>query len=872
MKRVYLLVAVCFLATLGYAERVTETDAAQAANNFFEMKSSASKPILRRVKSQSQTEMPSFYVYQNEGGEGWVMIAADDRVMPVLAYSRTGKFDLDNIPVNAKEWFARYDSEIRFAQQENLQADEQVRSQWSDLRQKRLTVSTATEVVSALVTTTWDQAPYYNQACPNDSYLTGNPYYGHPVTGCVATAMAQVMKYWEWPEKGTGSRTYSYTNKEYKDAGYKRNWPYGDITASFGTTTYDWNNMPKALDASSSSTQVKAVSTLMFHCGVACKMMYGEESGAVVTDAGNGMIDYFSYSNEMKEGGYNWAGYNVSDYEDLYYKADWIKILKDELDARRPIIYSGGVHCFVCDGYDSDDKFHFNWGWGGLDDGFYALTSLRPSTQYGIGGGDYDFTSNQYALFNIRPNDPTVLPAADREKFDIQMNAAISMEKDSVLYKKGEISVKANISNDGIADFNGNFACYLYSADSTIVRKINTITITDNTLPAGYYFETDYIKYTPTEDLYPGNYFIAFVYRPNGKTEKAVGSKNYAAKKDFVIYQKADLEMYSNISLYSGSWYKDETAQILVEVTNEGAADFDGELRLSILSADGTKTEIGVQQLTGENKIPVGWGGRVTFTITWAQTGQFSLIAEFRHTGETDWNLVGCTNFSSICPIVIEEYVKPTVIPDPYEENDTEDMAYKLSVPMFGKSGIATAQTTDASIHIATDVDYYHLQLAPNYDYTISAYIIHAENSSAYSARAQVSYKIDKWSTPVSGRTEEAKLEDGGEYMVKVEPKGTEGVGSYQLQITVKRVLRTDGLEQSNVSMSLFPNPTSDYLTVQLPSEPTTVQILTVTGQIVRQTAGEGTVTLNVSGLPTGEYLLRAVSNNTVQTSKFIKQ
>ena len=203
-------------------------------------------------------------------------------------------------------------------------------------------------IVGPLLVTTWDQIAPYNALCPSDPNARPDCN-GRVLTGCVATAMAQIMKYHEHPPQGVGSHSYTHST-------------YGTLSANFGDATYQWSNMPPALTAESSSD----VATLMYHCGVAVEMDYGAEGSSPTKDVPNALSTYFGYDQSIKH-----------IYQSNYKSDDWYTILRTELDAGRPIYYSGdnGVdgHAWVCDGYNSENHFHFNWGWGGdyLNDAWF---------------------------------------------------------------------------------------------------------------------------------------------------------------------------------------------------------------------------------------------------------------------------------------------------------------------------------------------------------------------------------------------------------------------------------------------------------------------------------------------------------------------
>ena len=393
------------------AERVSQEDAALVANNFMNVgntvsgvqKAPAKKMVLKKAATASENQ---YYVYENANGEGWVMVAANDVAHPILAYSNTGTFRTDNQPANLKVWLRGYDRQItRAAQDENYVANEQVQNEWKTLRKGANPVKAAV-VVSPLIKTGWDQdSPYWN-SCPQKS---GSRCY----TGCVATAMAQVMNYHQWPKNGTGSHTIKGTS----------------YSANFGSTTYDWENMLNSYSGSSTSAQKTAVATLMYHCGVAVDMSYGTAaeggSGAYTIDyngywsshgtmcAETALTQFFGYKSSTIKGYYRDG--SPEDGMKSWTKAEWIAMLKEELDAQRPIMYAGAGyedpsdpdtgygHSFVCDGYDSSDKFHFNWGWSNSCDGYYDVDALEPS-EPGSGGGNGEYNLEQDVIIGIVPD------------------------------------------------------------------------------------------------------------------------------------------------------------------------------------------------------------------------------------------------------------------------------------------------------------------------------------------------------------------------------------------------------------------------------------------------------------------------------------
>ena len=306
----------------------------------------------------------AFYVFNTPNG--FVIVSADDCATPILGYSNEGQFDVNNIPIQMQDYLLDFVEQIQYGIENHLEADEQTVQQWNLVRTVgQLTNNRSDEVVEPLLTTKWSQSSPYNMYVPN----------GYPA-GCVATAMAQIMKYWEWPVQGVGQHSYQWNDQT--------------LSANFIETIYDWDNM---LDSYGSSTQEQkeAVATLMWHCGVAVNMQYAPNaSGASSNDVLSALVNYFGYSEEMSQV-----------YKNNYSDEDWLNLMKSCLDLGCPIHYSGrdtstgSGHAFVCDGYDANNLLHFNWGWGGYYDGYFSINAMNPS--YHV------YTSNNMATINIRP-------------------------------------------------------------------------------------------------------------------------------------------------------------------------------------------------------------------------------------------------------------------------------------------------------------------------------------------------------------------------------------------------------------------------------------------------------------------------------------
>ena len=363
------------------AERVDPETARKVAATFLNNNGAKASQLTDLSKAAG---FPNLYIFN--ANPGFVVMAADDCVQPILGYSFENPFVAEGIPENVRGWLLGYSEEIQYAIDNQMRASSETVRLWKDLTEGNDKVGRATTVVTPLIQTNWDQTAYYNLYCPA---VSDGPS-GRAYTGCVATAMAQVMKYWNYPSTGIGSHSYT--------------WNGQTLSADFGNTTYQWNNMTNTYNSSSTTTAKQAVSTLMYHCGVALDMSYGGYStggsSASTAHVVYALNNYFNYSSNME--------YKTkSDYNNT----TWESMVKAELDAGRPLQYrgrsDGGGHSFVCDGYDSNNKFHFNWGWSGAYDGYFSLDNLNTGANNQSGQGNGTYTDDQAAIFGIQPAQPT---------------------------------------------------------------------------------------------------------------------------------------------------------------------------------------------------------------------------------------------------------------------------------------------------------------------------------------------------------------------------------------------------------------------------------------------------------------------------------
>ncbi len=318
-----------------------------------------------KIQTVSENEDTLLYILNDPINKGFVIVSADSRVWPIIGYSMDGNLDEANQSPAFTEWMANVKLEIAQIKNDNLLPEKGIIAAWNNLLNLK---SGSTTSVAPLLKTTWDQGCFYNEQCPIDKDGTC----GHVFTGCTITALAQIMKYWNYPTTGVGSHSYTVPL-------------YGKLSADFGATNYIWSQMPNNITGSNNE-----IAKLMFHCGVSSDVVYNlTGSGAYLINAAEGLSKYFSYSNNFKQV-----------YQKKYSIEDWVALLKLELESHRPILYAGNSECFghafVCDGYQNGNYFHFNWGWGGNANGYFFIGNLNPN------GTHYNLM--QEAIINICPD------------------------------------------------------------------------------------------------------------------------------------------------------------------------------------------------------------------------------------------------------------------------------------------------------------------------------------------------------------------------------------------------------------------------------------------------------------------------------------
>lgn len=572
MKRLAVFALAALLtASASLAGTITVDEAKAVASQFLNTASAvrkASGGVQQLTLAGSST---GYYAFNRGASAGYVIVAADDRAAAqVLGYADEGTLDMAALPENMAWWLAEYDRQTACMAQSAETASRAAAVKYAD--------------IAPLVTAQWNQSSPYNDLCPDKSGKKCP-------SGCVATAMAQIMYYHKWPLNGTGSNAYT--------------WNGETLSADFSASTYAWDSMTDTYGSQSSDASKAAVAQLMYDAGISVNMAYDNNgSGAASNLIPTAMAGYFSYDKNIK--------YLQRSY---YSVAEWNEIVYRELAASRPVYYSGVTddnsvgHAFVCDGY-RDGYFHINWGWGGLSNGYFLLSALDPGQQ-GVGGSTSGYNSSQDIVINIRKarENTTVEPL-------YYNNSDFSASQTTFSFSE-TASFKGRIFNGGVYESKVNLGIMAVgaSADTTYIAGgsgtyrpnsgTGILKVGMSQFPKA---EGEYTVWPAYQDPGTGVWYKMHTKSGcKGSLAATVSGDNVTFS---TIYdQESELtstDFAATSQLYAGKGF---TATALVG--SEGA-DYTGKVYVLFTSVGGTDWV----STTGGKKITIGEGTEQTVTVT----------------------------------------------------------------------------------------------------------------------------------------------------------------------------------------------------------------------------------------------------------------
>ena len=568
-----------FFVGWAFAGNVTEQQARRVAVAFFQSapQTRVSESDLRLVRdsesslTRSSGAAPAYYVFDNVSGGGFVIVAGDDVASPVLGYSFTEEFPEGTLPPNVQDWLDGLREEINAARRGGWEAEAAVTRAWQNTR--------SGDVVVDLETARWDQGAPYNQLCP--LYRTAQTY-----TGCTATALAIIMRYHQWPERGVGTLPAYVTTTNHLT-----------IPALQLGHAYDWGDMPLDYGRSYTQAQAQAVATLMRDCGYMLESDYGTDdnggTGAYV-DAVLRVAEYMDYDKSIR-----------CVMRDSYTSSEWYELMQDELDSSRPILYTGSSeeagHAFVLDGYTTDNYYSVNWGWSGYYNGYFLLSALDPEGQ-GAGGGSGSYNNGQVAVIGIQK---------DKGGEYVEDIRFYPYEAEGVLYNG--ISTLSTIStnlpfyfsagmfiNMGQQAFNGEVLFAMTDKNGQFVEELGTLTLE---LDPSYMTGWSKIQATITAPIQKG-YRLRAYYRSENTPEWTLvrGNDEEGCVWEYILLDEYTIEQSTSFT------YNKNDRKIYLTVSNGisvSLTDASGKAYNQTIRREGTSVTVNAILL------PVG-----TYTLT----------------------------------------------------------------------------------------------------------------------------------------------------------------------------------------------------------------------------------------------------------------
>lgn len=664
MKRLYLLSLLIMLfvstsalaspRTFSQAKAIAERKAALLGIKI-DKKAAAKAPSMN---GGTTTAVSPYYVFPFGENKGFAIVSGDDDMPEIVGYADHGTYDANNMPAAMAAFLNNYRATIEAMKQGNASAIKNI----AEAKALRANNTRATTAVSPLLgDIKWNQSEPYNNMCPKYDGTNLS------ATGCVATAMAQVMMYWKYPnELKTDINKYeTYTHKL-------------PVAGELKGQKYDWDNMlPTYTNNNYTQTQADAVAKLMLHCGKAVSMDYGEESGANVTPGR--LAKYFGYDSDMM----------LDLSRSCFTLAEWTAIIDKELQAKRPILYSGrttnGGHQFVCDGSDGNGLYHINWGWGGYQDGYFDITILNPG-QGGIGAGNVTDGYNRGCdmIIGIQPDNGKVdEPLADVPSLIIEyynsdeFTSGIELTKATRNNTTEDFTIKINDCWDNIYSTNIECLCGYGISDGKGGFKL--ISETENILMNGTRFGTILTinnRFSPN-----GTYTIYAIYSTdNGKTWKKCAyyyMQPYVVKSTATTLSLVKTQLTAEITSKE-TQYSGVEGTFELSITNNGDDEFIG-----LINAYTSSTATCPDDAIAQPYMTIPAHSTVTreIGITPTAVGDMYVWIEDGESGEM---LLNAKNFNveqSTAPSFVLEKVETNATPDAYELENARHNNYIVKAP-----------------------------------------------------------------------------------------------------------------------------------------------------------------------------------------------
>ena len=829
-----------FFSVMSYSAQRNEAEALEKAQLFYRQNKTSLLRSAVSVQSDGELQLiyacketapllssanaPTyFYIFNKGNGQGFVIVSGDDATKTILGYSDEGSFSVENMPENLQNWLNFYQSEIKYAMESGQSATPPDSVQTVALR-------SASTMSPLLGNIKWDQGEPYNILCPVNQTTKVQT-----VTGCVATAMAQIMMYHKWPVSGTGS------NSDVTSS-------YGTLFVDFSKTSYDWNNMLDGYGGTSTLKQDTAVATLMYHCGVAANMNYNTTSSASYYNAAKALIKNFGYDSDIQICS-----------RDFYTNADWKNKIKSELDAARPVFYSGsteaGGHAFVCDGYDSNDLFHINWGWGGMCNGYFELSSLEPSSA-GIGGATGGYSRSQDIITGIQKPDGVTNTTYQLGMVSMGLTPSVTSLPN---ISETTFNVSFGFCNLGLNNFSGNLGIGLYK--NGVFQRV----LSSKSASLSSYYQigsTSINSISLSSVTTAGDYQLFCIYQPNGSTSWSVlnatnilnnylnvtisGSNPMTATIQKPVTQPS-LSLTQAIQQV-GNAYQNKTATFSVTIKNTGT-EFYSNLGIRIDSISKTS----VSQYINYGIVCIPAGETKTFTFSGDVTckpGSYYAVAVYDSTNRysmTDMKQIGPLSYGQIPVAILNEPSAASLVVN------------SLSLP----NGTTVYRNEDVTLNAAVK------NTGGFFDSEMLAFVFPSTGGSSLGYLGPKTFYIETNETQNISLTGSFDLAPGNYKFALYYYRNSWILISNTLAFKLADRV-TDLSNDKAADFTVYPNPVKDRLSIKTAESIIKTQVFDLSGRMIVN--AQESKELSVSSLKPGIYLLRVETENGIRTKRFIKE
>lgn len=784
-------------------------------------------------------EEPPYYLYDINNGQGFILMSGNDLALPVLGYSLQNRIQTEAIPDAFKEMLDQFRYEVEYAKSNSVNFISN-QEKWSQLLNgNEVNKEGSYAPIPPLLTTKWNQSPYYNAMCPvNDKGQKA-------ITGCVATAMAQVMNHHEFPSRGQSFYDYIANN-------------FGLQSLIFANHSYNWNVMPDVLNGSSTNNEIDEVAKLMYHCGVGVSMNYGvSASGSTMNRLANALRNYFSYNPNL----------NVK-YMNAFSPENWIDSIYLELQNNRPLLYAGfgtsSGHAFIIDGYEYNegDKFHINWGWGGYNDGYFALTALNP------GAFSAGFNYYQHGIFGVSPN-----PAY--EEWQIEFLDDITFSSDT-LYTNSPYNITINIKNKGAKNLTGDLAAFIFDQDSAMIQYAgykwnDTINSGDSMV---LIFSNSYLS------VPAGNYTVGIFYKGLKNNWVPVNDGMYQNFKQINVIESDSISSFilsDSIVFTPTVPVFNDSLNIECKIKNRSSKVFNGKIKVKLYNMWGNLlSEVDSTDIL--SIVPDS-----IFNV------YFKLDTILFEPGKYYLSLFECPSGSvNEFKINAAAFLNPkslTILPqapvgDKFENNDSLEIAQPLEVNF--STNYFYKYYDSLSIHTDQDIDFFKIGF-PNEAYVYHFNMYTYSNSNRDKEGTNQQYEQDgiltlqfydgySWSEPITQQTSTPITAYPGDTLwIKIFPYFTGLTTDYTMNISVSRTVITKSNVTPYSDFEVYPTLFDNHLSFSTGKDIEMVEVYKLNGQM--QYSANSKSKIYTSNWEAGVYIVMInFKDNTSKKYTVIKQ